>query len=342
MKIKLSLPNHWGSNLTVEPFVGRNRTWNGHEIFVDSNRKSADAWVIFDEVNPSDNQCLVPPDRTFFVTAESAWAEDHWLSQERTAFLGQFAEVRSSHVSNHPRFQAAPPFLPWMVHGNHGTTWASTSLDFETLRSLPIPPKLHPLSVICSSKVSYPGHKIRFNFVKRLKEHFGERLHWFGNGVHPLRTKWEGLAPYSATIAIENQVRPDLYTEKLFDPLLTYTVPIYAGATNIHKYFDLPDEWLIDLRDFSQSVERIELLLGSINDQSNKAALEINRSRVLGEAHFIERIVSMVSGAAGGLAPEARTLKPVASKRPRKSLGSRVWPATKERFRRTLSRNRLS
>ena len=327
MKIKLSLPRHWGAQPTISPFIERDGSFRGHELFVDSERSEADAWVVFDEVNPDDNICMVPPNRTFFVTAESVWAEDHWLSHQRSEFLRQFAQVRSSHISSHPHFRATPPFLPWMVHGNHGSTWTPNSLDLQALRVAQPPEKRFALSVICSSKARHPGHNVRLDFVRRLKDHFGESLHWFGNGVNPIETKWEGLAPYMATIAIENHIRPDLYTEKLLDPFLTWTIPIYAGATNAKDYFDIPDEWLIDMRDFNKSVEGIERLLESGTDRSGKAALEANRSKVLGEAHFLARVVSMVGEVADGLAPKLLSFSGFSQKKIRRSPGDRALDA---------------
>lgn len=293
MKIKLTLPASWGRNPTISAFLERDGRLSGHEFFVDPLRQEADAWFVFDEVNPEDNFCRVPKDGVFFVTAESVWADDHWLHPERHQFLMQFSHVFSSHVSNHPNFHASPPFLPWMVHGNHGTTWVPHARDLTALRAAPEPEKVHPLSVICSTKTRHPGHRVRLEFVKRLKAHFGETLHWYGNGVNPIADKWVGLAPYYATISIENQVKPDLYTEKFFDPLLAHTIPIYAGAPNIGDFFEVPDEWRINLRDFAGSVQTIEELLHS-RGKENARLIQQNRDIALGEAHFLQRICDIV------------------------------------------------
>ena len=298
LKIKISLPRGWGENLSLLPFLERNGTLQGHDIFCDNQRNVADAWIVFDDVNLEDNRCVVPRNRLFLVTAESVWADDYWLNPASALFLEQFPVVSSSHYANHPGYLRNPPFLPWMVHGNHGSVWAPHRLDLEALRDLEPPEKTNELSVICSSKAGYPGHRVRLDFVRRLKNHFGERLHWFGNGINPLDEKIEGLASYKATIAIENQIRPDLYTEKLIDPLLAYTVPIYAGAPNVSDYFDLPSAWKIDLRDFSGSLEKIENLLSDDFSEATRDALLANRATALDEAHFLRRVVDLVESAA--------------------------------------------
>jgi hypothetical protein len=40
------------------------------------------------------------------------------------------------------------------------------------------------------------------------------------------------------TVVIENNSEPDYFTEKLVDPLSTFTRPLYVGAPNIRDYFD--------------------------------------------------------------------------------------------------------
>ena len=148
--------------------------------------------------------------------------------------------------------------------------------------------------------------------------------HW---GAQPTitpfyRAKWDISRPRGFC-----GLREDFYTEKTFDPFLARTIPIYAGATNIKDFLDVPDEWLIDLRDLSKSVERIERLLEAGNDESGQAALEANRSKVLGEAHFLERVVSMVSEVADGMAPKPLAFSGVAQKKSSKSSGLRALKA---------------
>jgi hypothetical protein len=53
---------------------------------------------------------------------------------------------------------------------------------------------------------------------------------------YPFDTKDE-LMHSMFTIVIENSYEPSYFTEKLLDSLISYTVPVYIGAPDIHKYF---------------------------------------------------------------------------------------------------------
>ncbi len=46
------------------------------------------------------------------------------------------------------------------------------------------------------------------------------------------------LSPYKFTIAFENYVYPGYQTEKLYDAMLTYSLPIYCGDPCIHEIFN--------------------------------------------------------------------------------------------------------
>jgi hypothetical protein len=48
----------------------------------------------------------------------------------------------------------------------------------------------------------------------------------------------EMLEEYEYHIAIENFVSPDYFSEKLMDPLICNTIPIYLGCKNHKKYFN--------------------------------------------------------------------------------------------------------
>jgi hypothetical protein len=70
-------------------------------------------------------------------------------------------------------------------------------------------------------------------------------MHRFGHGVRPLADKWDGLAPYRYSIAIENSQVPHYWTEKIADCFLAGTIPIYWGCPNITDYF--PSDAMIQL-----------------------------------------------------------------------------------------------
>jgi alpha-1,3-fucosyltransferase 10 len=64
-------------------------------------------------------------------------------------------------------------------------------------------------------------------------------------------TKLETIARYKFYLAFENSIAPDYVTEKLFDPLLVGTVPIYLGAPNVDAFVPSRDAY-INVRDFPE------------------------------------------------------------------------------------------
>ncbi len=60
-----------------------------------------------------------------------------------------------------------------------------------------------------------------------------------GEDINLFKKKEDGLKSYKYSIIIENSSEDNYFTEKLIDACLLETVPIYWGAPNISKYFDV-------------------------------------------------------------------------------------------------------
>ncbi|TCC96238.1 glycosyltransferase family 10 domain-containing protein [Pedobacter hiemivivus] len=83
-----------------------------------------------------------------------------------------------------------------------------------------------------------------------------------------LRRKAEVLSKYNFSLCFENASDFSGYiTEKIFDSLMSGTIPIYRGADNICKY--IPKSCFIDYRDFG-SIEEIDKYLQSLTDSDIK------------------------------------------------------------------------
>ena len=61
----------------------------------------------------------------------------------------------------------------------------------------------------------------------------------FGKGIRDIIGKIEGLKDYKFSIAIENGIHDNYFTEKILDCFLTGTIPIYRGPKNIGDFFDI-------------------------------------------------------------------------------------------------------
>lgn len=95
-------------------------------------------------------------------------------------------------------------------------------------------PKTKLLSIIASDKKWTAGHRMRHALADR----YGSQIDLFGHAYKLIEYKTEGLCDYMFSIAVENSVCDDYFTEKVIDPIYVGTVPIYWGTKNIGKYFD--------------------------------------------------------------------------------------------------------
>jgi hypothetical protein len=100
--------------------------------------------------------------------------------------------------------------------------------------------KIDQISYMMSSKIFTNAHRMRFMILKK----FGslKQIGKFDFIMHRSPPRVASKDPYFSqakfNIACENQILPNMFTEKLLDCFKTRTVPIYFGCTNLDKYFD--------------------------------------------------------------------------------------------------------
>ena len=108
--------------------------------------------------------------------------------------------------------------------------------------------KRKKMSIMISEKRIAPGHIYRHKIVNEIL-HSDLEIDIYGKGckyylMNDTRLKGEFDCPtkmlddYEYHICIENYESPDYFSEKLMDPLLCNTIPIYLGSRNIEKYFE--------------------------------------------------------------------------------------------------------
>lgn len=98
--------------------------------------------------------------------------------------------------------------------------------------------KKRNVSIVASGKSMCEMHKVRLHLAKKYRSHplvdaYGEAC---GNYIEK---KADALETYRYSIAVENDITPFYFTEKIMDCFAAMTVPIYIGATEIGKYFNL-------------------------------------------------------------------------------------------------------
>ena len=293
MLIKLSIPGQDG-HLSLSQFTGnRTNQFGGCEFRVNEAVDRADAWFIFEDVDVSDDHCIVPREQVHFLSAEASWRPDKYLDSASDFFFQQFSGVHSCHPVRSETADFAPPFLPWMINANHESIFRDHTRDIRYFEALEELPKDRPLSVFCSSQGLTPQHRLRFAFVEHLKNELGDDVEWFGNGVNPVDEKWQGLARFERTLVLENRSDYGVYTEKILDSFLGLSVPIYWGAPDIQKYFPVPRTQQINISDFKGATHQIRKILSSPVSKSDLQNLMDGKTRVLSNLHFLHRIIKI-------------------------------------------------
>jgi hypothetical protein len=160
-----------------------------------------------------------------------------------------FTRVFTHHPLNTSQtYHISPPAIPWHVNRT-----------YDELSSYPLPVKTKPLSWIVGAARDLPGHLLRLSFLERIKRDTLP-IDLFGRAARPIEDKWEGLAPYFFSLAIENNSGPDMWTEKLADCFLSWSVPFYYGCSNLEKYFPKDAYIPIDIKDPDDAIRIIQKL----------------------------------------------------------------------------------
>jgi len=152
---------------------------------------------------------------------------------ERNKHNYQQAQKYCSYVSGSDDFAPTPDYMPaiW-YHSN----------SFRELNEMPPPPKVSPCSWITSGISRTVNHRQRLNFLQSLQSSniqfdlYGLNLPDWAKKSGELSNKWYGMAPYYYNLSIENYNSNNWYvSEKLWDALLAWCLPIYYGGSAADK-----------------------------------------------------------------------------------------------------------
>ncbi|BAY61342.1 putative glycosyl transferase [Calothrix brevissima NIES-22] len=145
----------------------------------------------------------------------------------------QQAQNYCSYVSGPDDFAPTPDYMPaiW-YHSN----------SFQDLNEMPCPEKIAPCSWITSGINRTANHRQRLEFLRSLQNShiqfdlYGRNLPKWAKISGELSNKWYGMAPYYYNLAIENYADNSWYvSEKLWDSLLAWCLPIYYGGSAADK-----------------------------------------------------------------------------------------------------------
>jgi hypothetical protein len=198
------------------------------------------------------------------------------------------ARRRASRVFGPDARATHPLVLPatWMADGT-----------LAELRDEAPPAKPVCLATVTSGKAWLDGHRARLGFLDALRragvpfELFGSDLPPPLRGRGPVASKSQVLRPARFALAIENYAEGDLYvTEKLWDPLLCWSLPLYFGSRAADRL--VPPESFVRLPDLGAGgvdAVRAAVARPSLWEERLDAVAEARR-RALGDLRLVEWI----------------------------------------------------
>ena len=291
--IKVTLPSH-GKNLN---FTNFHSTKNSHKykFHINSKIKTADVWIVFEDLKDKVEYCKVPKENVIYLNNETSFKKNYFFENHMVEFLNQFnftygcyPNLKQNHINTYP-------FLPWMIHANHGDSiFNKTNLNYDFFSNFKNTEKQIEMSVICSNKKNTENHGLRVEFLKILKDHFKDNLQWFGNGFNEIENKFEVISNSKYHIVLENDSKYNLISEKLYDAYLGLSFPIYYGAPNINDYFDKNSLKTVNINDVSGSIATIENVIKNNLYENNLNLLTYEKEKVLNDYNLYNRICEIV------------------------------------------------
>ncbi|KOP24222.1 glycosyltransferase [Hapalosiphon sp. MRB220] len=143
------------------------------------------------------------------------------------------AQKYCGYVSGPDDFAPTPDYMP--------AIWYHTN-SFRDLNEMPPLAKVANCSWITSGISRTANHRQRLDFLQDLQnsgilvDFYGRDLPKSVKSLGELSNKWYGMAPYYYNLAIENYSGNNWYvSEKLWDALLAWCLPIYYGGSAADK-----------------------------------------------------------------------------------------------------------
>lgn len=275
--VKLTFNYNWPLFRQTSNF---SQIWGDYKFIIDDNLKECDFWVIYTDYELIEETVKCNPKNVIFIPGE-CYNTSSKFSQK---FLDQFGTIITvQREIKHKNIIYSHNANPWFI-----------GKSFDELNFLKTPNKTKLISIVSSNKGFTEGHKKRLKFVEKLKNHFGEELDVYGRGTNDFDDKWEVLADYKYSIAIENDYCEDWVTEKFFDCLYTHTLPFYYGCPNLERIVDKNSFIRIDINNFEDSIKIIENSIKNQEFEKRIEALQKESFESLNRDQFFPFIVNFL------------------------------------------------
>ena len=265
---KIYLPSHWDISREDLLLLYKNLTPNESGIWkniqLTNNLNESDFVLILDSCNEQ-----IPLNKpVIFLGREPA--EVHFYDYKKSNLYLSF---------HHERGQTWLPQAWWLSYSYDQLV----NLKFNSLS------KTKKLSAIDSGKQTLHNHRLRVNTIKELQSKCSNIIDVYGpinNNPLPHRAKEAGLLNYRYNLCFENCNTDYYFSEKIVDPLLCWTMPIYYGCNKISKF--LPPGSYIEVNpNKTTCVEKIKDIVDSDYFEQNIDAIAEARNLILNQYNLL-------------------------------------------------------
>lgn len=274
-----------------EPQTPKNsKIWDNCHFVFTSTEQNYDWYVAIDNIpntlstkNYEILQC--PKKNTILVTTEPSS-----ISKYGKGFAGQFHYLITNHnEKNLPH--------PNAIRSQTGIYWLYGK-DFDNIVKDDFLPKTKILSTICSNKrEGHTMHKKRYDFTELMEKEILE-LDRFGRGFTFVEKKHQAIDDYKFHVVIENHIEKHMWSEKLADAFLGFSVPIYCGCPNVYDYFPQESLIVIDINKPREAIEIIKKSIATPGEYERRfEAVKEARRRVIYEYNLLAMITKIVNEA---------------------------------------------
>jgi len=151
--------------------------------------------------------------------------------------------------------------------------------------------KTKNVSICSSNKLSCDLHKLRYDWACLFKNNpLVDTFGTFDGGAYV--TALDYLKDYRYSIAVENDIRPYWFTEKILNCFATKTVPIYVGHEKMLERFNPDGIIFIKPEDYGK-IEDIIKQCSAADYEARRAAIEDNFERVQKYINPFDRLWDM-------------------------------------------------
>ncbi len=242
--------------------------------------------IMLNNVMKIDTHAVCPKENIWAIMQEPyIKGLNDWMVEKHELFSKVFTHYTPV---NDKKYIPSQPAVPWHV-----------DKTFDELISAEIPSKSKKLSSIIGEPMYLPGHVKRRKFLDYIQGDTHLKLDLYGRGINFIEDKWDGLAPYQYSLAIENTNCPDYWTEKIADCFLSWTVPIYYGCMNLENYFPEESFLRIDIEQPEESLRKIKRIVNDNNWERFIPALEEARNLVLYRYQIFPYLSEMIHSQSG-------------------------------------------